>query len=65
MLRSVLGEIDASRLDASAVFRARIEGAVVALGVVLSADSAKVLDQLTGTPKPSRLKANDRLVVLR
>jgi hypothetical protein len=33
VLRGVLGEIDAGRLDASAVFRARIEGAVVALDV--------------------------------
>jgi hypothetical protein len=50
MLRGVLGEIDAGRLNASAVFRARIEGAVVALDVVLGADAATVLDRLAGTP---------------
>jgi hypothetical protein len=49
MLRGVLGEIDAGRLNASAVFRARIEGAVVALDVVLGADAATVLDRLAGT----------------
>jgi hypothetical protein len=49
MLRGVLGEIDAGRLSASAVFRARIEGAVVALDVVLGADAATVLDRLAGT----------------
>jgi hypothetical protein len=54
VLRGVLDEIDAGRLDASAVFRARIEGAVVALDVVLGADTATVLDRLTGTPDPHR-----------
>jgi hypothetical protein len=52
VLRGVLGEIDAGRLDASVVFRARIEGAVVALDVVLGADAATVLDRLAGTPDP-------------
>jgi hypothetical protein len=42
MLRGLLGEIDAGRLNASAVFRARIECLVVALGVVLGADIATV-----------------------
>jgi hypothetical protein len=51
MLRGVLGEIDAGRLNASAVFRARIEGAVVALDVVLGADATTVLDRLAGTPE--------------
>jgi hypothetical protein len=50
MLRGVLDEIDAGRMDASAVFRARIEGAVVALDVVLGADAATVLDRLAGSP---------------
>jgi hypothetical protein len=50
MLRGVLGKINAGRLNASAVFRARIEGAVVALEVVLGADAATVLDRLAGTP---------------
>ncbi len=35
-------------MDASAVFRARIEGAVVALDVVRGADFATVLDRLAG-----------------
>jgi hypothetical protein len=52
MLRGVLGEIDAGRMDASAVFRARIEGAVVALDVVLGADAATVLERLAGPPDP-------------
>lgn len=51
-LRGVLGEIDAGRMDASTVFRARIEGAVVALEVVLGADVATVLDRLARTPTP-------------
>jgi hypothetical protein len=50
VLRGVLDEIDAGRLDASAVFRARIEGAVVVLDVVLGADAVTVLDRLAGTP---------------
>lgn len=50
MLRGVLGEIDAGRMDASTVFRARIEGAVVALDVLLGADVTTVLDRLAGTP---------------
>lgn len=49
-LCAVLGEIDAGRMDASTVFRARIEGAVVALDVVLGADAATVLDRLSGSP---------------
>jgi hypothetical protein len=47
-LRAVLAEIDAGRMDASVVLRARIEGAVVALDVVLGADVATVLDRLAG-----------------
>lgn len=53
-LRAVLAEIDAGRMDASVVFRARIEGAVVALDVVLGADVATVLDRLV---KNSNVKA--------
>lgn len=49
-LRAVLAEIDAGRMDASTVFRARIEGAVVALDVVLGVDVTAVLDRLAGTP---------------
>lgn len=51
-LRAVLAEIDAGRMDASTVLRARIEGAVVALDVVLGADVATVLDRLAVTPDP-------------
>jgi hypothetical protein len=51
-LRAVLAEIDAGRMDASTVLRARIEGAVVALDVVLGADVATVLDRLAGAPGP-------------
>jgi hypothetical protein len=50
LLRRVLDEIDTGQMDASAVFRARIEGAVVALDVVLGADAATVLDRLAATP---------------
>jgi hypothetical protein len=53
MLRGVLGEIESGRMDASTVFRARIEGAVVALDVVLGTDAATVLERLAetrGTP---------------
>ncbi len=51
-LCAVLAEIDAGRMDASTVLRARIEGAVVALDVVLGADVATVLDRLAGIPDP-------------
>ena len=40
------------RMDASAVFWARIEGAVIALDVLLGADATTVLDRLAGTPDP-------------
>jgi len=49
-LRAVLVEIDAGRMDASTVLRARIEGAVVALDVLLGADVTTVLDRLAETP---------------
>lgn len=48
-LRAVLTRIDSGELDASTVLRARIEGAVVALDVVLGADPAAVLDRLIDT----------------
>lgn len=45
-LRGLLATIDAGGMDASAVLRARIEGAVVALDVVLGEDAATILDRL-------------------
>jgi hypothetical protein len=55
LLRGVLGGIDASWMDSSAVFRARFGGAVVALDVVLCADFATVLKRLArGMPTHGR-----------
>lgn len=49
-LRWTLAEVDAGRMEASDRMRARIEGAVVALEVVLGADAATVLERLADSP---------------
>lgn len=49
-LRAMLAEVDAGRLEASDRMRARIEGAVVALDVVLGADAATVLERVADPP---------------
>lgn len=42
-LRALLAEVDAGRMDATDVERARLEGAAGALGVVLGREPAEVL----------------------
>lgn len=48
-LSAVLAELDAGRMDGTPAIRARIQGAVVALGVVLGEDPTVIVDRLTAT----------------
>jgi hypothetical protein len=48
-LRAMLSRIDSGHLDASATLRARIEGALVALEIVLGADADTALERLNSS----------------